>query len=59
MPQFPRPSKEVGNVKFATLADVTSYTAQTTLEANAKNIRVLRSAVNDLARVYNLTPLGV
>jgi hypothetical protein len=29
------------NVRFATLADGTSYTAQTTLEAKAKNIRVV------------------
>jgi hypothetical protein len=28
-------------VQFGTLADGTSYTAQTTLEAKAKNIRVL------------------
>ena len=28
-------------VRFGTLADGTSYTAQTTLEAKAKNIRVL------------------
>ena len=30
------------NVHFATLADGTSYTAQTALEAKAKNIRVRR-----------------
>ena len=29
------------NVRFATLADGTSYTAQTALEAKAKNIRVV------------------
>jgi hypothetical protein len=29
------------NVRFATLADGTSYNAQTTLEAKAKNIRVV------------------
>jgi hypothetical protein len=29
------------NVRFATLADGTSYTGQTTLEAKAKNIRVV------------------
>ena len=29
------------DVRFAALADGTSYTAQTTLEAKAKNIRVV------------------
>ena len=29
------------NVRFATLADGTSYTGQTTLEAKAKNTRVV------------------